>query len=97
MLHCGIVLQLKAKSVAGIQYSNLGRARFVEAAQVAAEVVTGLQELLGGHDAVAVFADVLERRKNQSSQNVSNTLYLREVPTSKSPESFPPTMTLEKR
>lgn len=59
VLHRSVVPQLEADGIARVDPSDLGAARVREGARVAAEVVAGLEELLGGHDAVAVLADVL--------------------------------------
>jgi hypothetical protein len=60
VLHGGVVPQLEAERVAGHDLLHLGAAGVGHGARVAPEVVAGLEELLGRHDAVAVLADVLK-------------------------------------
>jgi hypothetical protein len=60
VLHGGVVPQLESERVARIQLCDFGLACVGEGARVAAEVVAGLQELLGWHDAVTVLANVIE-------------------------------------
>lgn len=60
MLHGRVVPELESDGVAGHDFGDLGLGRVGEGARVAAEVVARRQELLGGHDSVAVLADVLE-------------------------------------
>ena len=59
VLHGGIVPQLEPDVVAGHDLGHLCAAGVGHGARVAAEVVAGPEELLGGHDAVAVLAHVL--------------------------------------
>lgn len=53
------VPQAEPDAVAWVDLVDFGPARVGEGSRVAAEVVAGLEELLGGHDEVAVLADVL--------------------------------------
>lgn len=59
VLHGGIVPQLEPDIVTGNDLGDLCLAGVGHGARVAAEVIAGLEELLGGHDAVAVLSHVL--------------------------------------
>lgn len=60
MFHGSVVPQFEAEGVACSQLSHLCLSCIGEESAVASKVVARGEELLGGHDAVAVFADVLE-------------------------------------
>ena len=59
MLHGGIVPQLEANLVSWVDLVDFGSGSVVESARVAPEVIAWLEKLLGWHDAIAVFTNVL--------------------------------------